>query len=96
MEEMAAEMEKARRQRVLKDGITEAIDGIDRSRMQMRGASKLCVAFGNLQDEESWMVANRVIKDCELTIASARAALERVKLEVYGNDAAAKPQRANG
>lgn len=35
MEEMAAEMEKARRQRVLKDGITEAIDGIDRSRMQM-------------------------------------------------------------
>lgn len=54
------------------------------------------MAFGNLQDEESWMVANRVIKDCELTIASARAALERVKLEVYDNDAAAKPQRANG
>lgn len=37
MEEIAAEMEKARRQRVLKDGITEAIDGIDQTRMQMRG-----------------------------------------------------------
>ena len=67
----------------------------DQTRMQMRGASKLCVAFGNLQDEESWMVANRVIRDCELTIASARAALERMKLEVYGNDASANPQRAN-
>lgn len=68
----------------MKHEITDMYTDIEEARMQMRGLAKMCVAFGNMEDEESWGIAGRAAKDCDAAMARVQERLDEMKAQVYG------------
>ncbi len=68
----------------MKQEITDAYTEIEKARMQMRGVSTACTAFGNLLgDEESWSLIGKAALDCDEAMSRAQKKLDEMKAQVY-------------
>ena len=71
----------------MKQEITDAYTEIEKARMQMRGVSTACTAFGNLLgDEESWSLIGKAALDCDEAMSRAQKKLDEMKAQVYSID----------
>lgn len=78
----------------MKQEITDAYTEIENARMQMRGLSNACTAFGNLLgDEESWSLVGKAAMDCDEAMSKAQEKLDKMKEQIYGTK---KPSKKKG
>ena len=78
----------------MKQEITDAYTEIEKARMQMRGLSNACTAFGNLLgDEESWSFVGKAAMDCDEAMSKAQKKLDKMKEQIYGEK---KPSKKKG
>lgn len=68
----------------MKQEITDAYTEVEKARMQMRGVSAACTAFGNLLgDEESWSLVGKAALDCDEAMSRVQGKLDEMKAQVY-------------
>lgn len=74
--------------------ITDAYTEIENARMQMRGLSSACTAFGNLLgNEESWALVGRAAMDCDEAMSKAQGKLDEMKAQIYGSKASLRKKK---